>query len=147
MPVVELRLGQDDAELKKVVLRLPQVFSLSVEANVLPSLAALQSRLGLDDAELKKVVLGQPAVLSYSVEVNLLPKLAFLQRELGLSDETLSEHILRMPAILGYSLEGRYKPRVELCRELGLPAESMVLSYITKKPDDFEALCRRAASG
>ena len=94
------------------------------------------------------MVLRLPAALSYSVEANVLPKLAYLQRELGLSDETLSEHIVRMPAILGYSLEGRYKPRVELCRELGLPAESMVLNYITKKPDDFEALCkRRAASG
>ena len=100
-------LGLSDAEFKKVVIRLPSVLGYSVEANVLPSLAALQSRLGLSDAELIKVVLRTPPVLGLSVEVNVLPKLDFLQRELGLSDETLREHVVcveRIPLLRRNSL-------------------------------------------
>ena len=124
-----------------MVLGLPTVLGLSVEANVLPSLAALQERLGLSEAELKKVVLRMSSVLGYSVEANVLPTLEFLQRELGLSDESLHERIVGNPVMLGYSIEKRLRPRVELCRKRGLPAEDMLFRYHSKTPEDFEALC------
>ena len=129
-----------------MVLRLPLALGLSVEANVLRSFAALQSRLGLSDEEIKKVVLVAPAVLSLSVEANVPPKLDFLQRVLRLSDETLRERVVRTPVILSDRLEDRLRPRVELSKELGLPVEHMLFSSYTKKPDDFEAPCRRLAS-
>ena len=46
--------------------------------------------------------------------------------------------------ILGYSMERRLRPRVELCKEMGLPAERMLFSFHSKKPEDFEAACMRA---
>ena len=75
------------------MLRLPAVLGYSVEENVLPSLAALQSRLGLSEAELKKVVLMIPTVLSLSIE-NLLPKIDWLQRETNLSDDELRHKLV-----------------------------------------------------
>ena len=93
-------LGLHDAELKDVVLWSPAVLGVRVEANVLPSLAALQSRLRLSDAELNIVVLRMATVLGYSVETNLFPKIDFLQRELGLSDETLRERVLDKPVMI-----------------------------------------------
>jgi protein-disulfide isomerase len=80
-----------------------------------------------------------------SVEANVVPKLDFLQRELGLSDETLRERVVGNPVFVGYSVEGRLRPRIKLCRELGLPVERMLFSYHSRTPDYFEALCRRAA--
>ena len=50
-----------DAQLQKVVVRWPAVLGLSFEANVVPSLAALQSRLQLSDSQLQKVVFTKSA--------------------------------------------------------------------------------------
>ena len=83
--------------------------------------------------------------LGYSFDRNLAPKLDYLQRELGLSDESLRERVVGSPVILETSLKGRLKPRVELCKKLGLPAERMLFSYLESKPDDFKVLCQRAA--
>merc|ERR1712066_1220795 len=52
-----------EAELKKMVSRLPQVLGLSMGENVLPMLETLKERLGLSEAELKKMVLRIPQVL------------------------------------------------------------------------------------
>ena len=83
-----------------MVLRLPTVLGYSIEANVLPSLAALQERLGLSEAELRKVVLRLPAVLGYSIEGNVLPSLAALQARLGLSEAELRKVVLGRPQVL-----------------------------------------------
>ena len=48
------------------------------------------------------------------------------------------------PQILGYSVERRLRPRVELCKEMGLPAERMLFSFHSLKPEDFETACMRA---
>ena len=76
---------------------------------------------------------------------NVLPTIDFLQRELGISDKLLRERILVTPVILGYSIERRLRPRVKLCRELGLPVERMLFSFHSSKPEDFDAACARAS--
>ena len=63
-----------------------------------------------------------------SIEGNVLPTIDFLQGELGLSDKRLRERIVGFPAILSYSIERRLRPRVELCNEMGLPAERMLFN-------------------
>ena len=142
---LQARLGLSEAELRKVVLGRPPVLGLSIEDNVLPSLAALQARLGLSEAELRKIVLRLPPVLGLSIEDNVLPTIDFLQRELGISDKELRERILVTPVILSYSIERRLRPRVKLCKELGLPVERMLFSFHGSKPEDFDAACVRAA--
>ena len=107
---LEARLGLNEAELKKVVLRLPSVLGVSVDDTVLPKLAALQERLCLNEAELKKLVLSLPAVLGYSTEANVLPSLAALQSRLDLSEAELKKLVLSLPAVLGYSIVANVLP-------------------------------------
>ena len=80
-------LDLSDAELKKVVMKLPSVLSLSVEDNLAPTLEWLQTRLELDEAQLGKVVLTSPPLLGLSIEDNLAPKLQWLQTRLELDAE------------------------------------------------------------
>ena len=77
LDAVQAQLGLSDAELKKVVLRLPPIIGYSFEGNIKPTLDALQAQLGLSESELKKVVLHQPSIMSCSVENTLIPNLAF----------------------------------------------------------------------
>jgi mTERF domain-containing protein len=98
---LQTRLGLDEAELKRVVMKWPPVLGLSYEDNLEPSLAKLQERLGLKEAELKKVVLRLPSVLGYSYEDNLEPSLAKLQERLGLSEPELKKVVLSLPAVRG----------------------------------------------
>ena len=87
--LLQHRLSLTEAELRKLVLRLPVVLGLSYEQKVEPSLNSLQTRLMLSDAELKKVVLLLPSALVYSWEAKLEPSLAAIQQRLQLSDEEL----------------------------------------------------------
>ena len=122
---------------------LPNIRDKLTESEMQCMCEALQARLGLSEAELRKVVLGLPPVLGLSVEGNVLPTIDFLQGELGLSDKRLRERIVGFPAILSYSIERRLQPRVELCNEMGLPAERMLFNFASRKPEDFDAACAR----
>jgi len=123
---LQSRLGLSEEELKKVALALPAVLSPSMEANVLPLLAALQSRLGLSEAELKKVVLIWPAVLGLSIEANVLPSLAALQSRLELSDVELKNMVVRLPSVLSYSIEANVLPKLDwLQQELKLSVDAL----------------------
>jgi len=135
---LQARLGLSEAELRKVVVRLPAVLGCSYEANVEPSLAKLQARLGLSEAELRKVVVTLPSVLGYNYEANLAPKLDFLQVELNVSLEVLREQVLAVPARLGYSLAKRYQPRLKACQCVAADP-MMVLSRIKMTDERFRA--------
>ena len=106
-------LDLSDAELKKVMMRSPQVLGLSVEATLEPKLDWLQDRLDLDAAQLKKMVLRLPAVLSRSVEDNFSPRLDWLQMRLDLDDAGLRMMVLQKPAVLGYSIEDKMVPKLD----------------------------------
>ena len=54
---------------------MPSVLSYSSEANIEPSLEALQHRLDLTDADLRKIVVRLPAVLGLRFDANIDPKL------------------------------------------------------------------------
>ena len=113
---LQQRLDLSEAELKRVVLRLPSVLGYSF-ANLEPKLAALQQRLGLSEAELKKVVLGRPTTLGNSFEESLEPSLAALQQRLGLSEAELKKVVLGLPAVLGLSFEKNLLPKLDFLQE------------------------------
>ena len=119
--VLQARLGLTKVELKTLVVRNSPVLGNSIEATVLPRLAALQVRLGLSEAELKKLVLQHPKTLGYNIEYNVLPSLAVLQARLGLSEAELKRMVLRWPVILGISTEDNLLPSLAaLQARLGL---------------------------
>ena len=100
-----------DAELKRLVMRNPQVLGLSVKSNIEPKIDWLQSRLDLDAVQLRKIVL-QPRVLGYNIEDNIAPKLDWLQKRLALDAGQLRK-IVRLPAVLGYGVEDNMAPKLD----------------------------------
>jgi len=87
---LQARLELSDAELKKVVLRLPQVLSLSFEANIELKLAFILTKFHLTPDELRECVVANSVLLSYSLEQRYQPRVA-LASSLGVvgSRETL----------------------------------------------------------
>ena len=90
----------DDGELRKLVLRLPPVLSLSVDDNIAPSLQALQALLGVDEAELGKLVRRTPSLIAYD-STRVEDKLAALA-ELFNGTDTAVAMARREPALLTY---------------------------------------------
>ena len=88
LAALQSRLGLSEAELKKVVLRLPPVLSYSFEANLLPKIDWLQRETNLSDDELRHKLVSQPAMLSYSLRDRLQPRAALCD-ELGVSRSLL----------------------------------------------------------
>ena len=124
-------LDLSDAELKKVVMRLPSLLSYKVEANV-PKLDWLQKRLDLDDAGLRKVVLGLPPLLGLSVEDNMAPRLDWLQTRLELDEEELKKMVVAFPALLCYSVEANIQPKLGFFEEeLGLSPSEVRASIVS----------------
>jgi len=120
------RLTLSDAELTRVVRRLPQVFGYSYERKVAPSLEALQDRFAISDVELKKAVMSWPSLLSLSYENNVAPSLEALQSCLGLSDAEVRRVFLYFPAVAGYSFEKKVRPSLsDLGRRLSLEDEQL----------------------
>jgi len=114
-------LDLSDAELKRLVMRSPQVLGLSVKNNIKPKIDWLQSRLDLDAGQLRKIVLRLPAGLGYSVEDNMAPKLDWLQGRLDLDEEELKKMVVVHPHLLGYSIEDNLEPQLGFFEEeLGL---------------------------
>ena len=132
---LQSRLDLDAAQLRKIVLRHPQMLGLSVES-MESSLDWLQRRLGLDEAGLRKMVLRLPSLFNYSVEDNLAPKLDFLAREIGLSRAELRDWVVKVSSLLSRSLANRYRPRLEACRAAGVDARR-VLSYASQTDETF----------
>ena len=88
LTALQSRLGLNEAELRKVVLRLPAVLGYSFEANVLPKLDFMQRELRLSDETLRERVVCNPVILGYSLEGRLRPRVE-LCRELGLPVERM----------------------------------------------------------
>ena len=77
-----------EAELKKVVLRLPPVLSYSFEANLLPKIDWLQRETNLSDDELRHKLVSNPVMLGYSLRDRLQPRAALCD-EFGVSRSLL----------------------------------------------------------
>ena len=134
------KLGLSDADLRKLVLRVPTVLTLNMDKNVNPKLDWLQERLDLSRDELKKICLTLPATLAYSVDKNLEPKLSYFEHELGMSPREIRSKIISMPARLGYSIEKRYRPRLAAIRATAGADPAAVIDRIRAADAEF---CKR----
>jgi mTERF domain-containing protein len=113
---------------------MPQIIGCSFEANIKPTLDAVQGRLGLSDAELRKMVRRTPQIIGYSFEGNIKPTLDAVQGHLGLSDAELRKMVRNNPQIIAYSFEGNTKPKFDwLQQALGLDSAQLV-ELLQKQP-------------
>jgi len=74
---VQLHLQLSQAELKKVVLRLPSIIGFNFDSNTRPKMVWLQQSLGLDKKQLHALVRKQNTLLGGSLQKTLIPNLAF----------------------------------------------------------------------
>ena len=123
---LQAMLALSDADLRKILLRVPDVVDLSFFSNVQPTLLALQQLLGLSDVELKTVLVGHPTLLTYSFEENIRPTCLALEALLGLTRAELRAVIIRWPQGIGYSFEENVRPSLAaLRRALDLSAADL----------------------
>jgi len=112
LAAVQEHLELSDAELRKMVLREPQIIGYSFESNIKPTLAAVQEHLELSDAELRKMVLSMLAIIGYSFEANNKPKLGWLQDSLGLDKKQLLLLVQKQGTLFGSSLQNTLIPNL-----------------------------------
>ena len=101
-------------DIAKVVTRLPQILSYSIEDTLQPHVDYLKE-LGVTD--IGKVVTRHPQILSLSIEDTLQPHVDYL-KELGVTD--IAKVVTRLPNILAYSIENNLQPHVDYLKELGV---------------------------
>merc|ERR1712194_896737 len=94
----------DDAELRKMIQRLPSLLYRDGDANLKPKLNWLQQRLGLNDAATSNMIQKLPSLLSCNIDTNLKPTLNFYVDALGDEEEAL-RMVIPDPSLLGYSLK------------------------------------------
>ena len=109
---LQARLDLDAAQLKKIVVRHPQMLRLSVES-MESSYDWLRRRLDLDDVGLRKLVLRLPSLLGNSVEANIAPTLEWLQTRLDLDAVQLKYVVVTLPQLLSLSVEDNLAPKLD----------------------------------
>ena len=108
-------LGLSDAELRRVVLRVPEVLAYS---GVAAAAASLKTRLGLDAATFKKkVVLRLPQALGLRYDADVAPELDALKAGLGLDESELRALVLCAPQVLGLKYDADVAPKVAALTE------------------------------
>ncbi|GLJ48067.1 hypothetical protein SUGI_1014910 [Cryptomeria japonica] len=104
------RCGCSEVQIAKIMLKRPQIISISAERILEPKIKLLED-FGFQGETLAKLLASYPYILSVSLENDLLPKMEFL-KNLFRSQEFLVQFLLRTPSIFGYTLEKTLKPSV-----------------------------------
>ena len=94
-------LGLEDAEIKRIARRVPEVLSYSA-ARVKAAAQALQRNLALDDVTLrKKVILRLPQSLGLRYDLDVAPTFDLLRNDYDFADEDIRTLVLGAPQLLG----------------------------------------------
>jgi len=113
MREIQDAVGLTDAELKRIVSRVPQINEYSAaEAKI--CMSKLKDRLALSDVEFKKkIVLRLPQCLGYNFDSDIDPSLAILQDELKMTDGELKSLVLKCPQIIGLDYSNDVKQKIK----------------------------------
>ena len=99
-----------------VVMKMPQILSLSLAAHIQPRMAYYQERLLLSDNEMLKIFEECPEFLQYSIIKDIRYRVKYLMR-IGLSlEEVAKSVILECPQVLGSTYHTEIYPRLEFLR-------------------------------
>ncbi|KAL8129143.1 hypothetical protein V2J09_018298 [Rumex salicifolius] len=128
-----LSVGVKHNDIKKMLLRQPQILEYTVKNNLKVHVAFLVS-LGIPDSRIGRIVAAAPSFLSYSVENSLRPTVRYLIEEVGIQEKDLSKVIQLSPQILVQRVDISWTDRYNfLKKELGAPRDSIV-KMVTKHP-------------
>ena len=106
---LRVRLTLNQGQLWTFIKRAPKILCYSIEDNLEPSLADIQSSLDLSGKELTKMIVRTPGVLHHGLSADLLAsRFLFLQDVLNIDEddlESLRKVVMECPGLLVWSKE------------------------------------------
>ncbi|KAK9155349.1 hypothetical protein Sjap_002829 [Stephania japonica] len=128
-----LSVGVKRKDVRKILLRQPQILEYTVESN-LKSHVMFLTNLGIRDSRIGQIITAAPSLFSYSVDQSLKPTVRYLIEEVGIKNTDLGKVIQLSPQILVQRIDVSWKSRFAfLSRELGAPRDKIV-KMVTKHP-------------
>ncbi|XP_047335967.1 transcription termination factor MTERF9, chloroplastic-like [Impatiens glandulifera] len=128
-----LSVGVKHKDIRKILLRQPQILEYTVENNLKLHVAFLES-LGIPNSRLGQIITVTPSLFSYSVENSLRPTVKYLLDEVGINKSDLGKVVHLSPQILVQRIDNSWTMRYSfLSKELGASKDSVV-KMVTKHP-------------
>lgn len=128
-----MSVGVKHKDIRKILMRQPQILQYTVESNLKSHVAFLAS-LGIQDSRIGQIITATPSIFSYSVENSLKPTVRYLIEEVGIKKSDLSKVVQLSPQILVQRIDNSWNARYRfLSKELGAPRDNIV-KMVTKHP-------------
>nr|XP_043607841.1 transcription termination factor MTERF9, chloroplastic isoform X2 [Erigeron canadensis] len=128
-----MSVGVKSKDIKKILMRQPQILQYTVESNLKSHVAFLVS-LGIQESRIGQIITATPSIFSYSVENSLKPTVRYLIEEVGIKESDLSKVVQLSPQILVQRIDNSWNSRYRfLAKELGAPRDNIV-KMVTKHP-------------
>ncbi|KAK1274132.1 hypothetical protein QJS04_geneDACA022200 [Acorus gramineus] len=128
-----LSVGVKHKDIKKILLRQPQILEYTVENNLKAHVAFLAS-IGIPDSRVGQIIAAAPSLLSYNVEHSLKPTVRYLIEEVGIKGTDISKVVQLSPQILVQRIDNSWTSRYGfLSKELGASRENIV-KMVAKHP-------------
>lgn len=128
-----LSVGVKHTDIRKIILRQPQILQYTVENNLKSHVAFLCS-LGIPSSRIGQIITATPSLFSYSVENSLKPTVKYLLDEIGIQENDISKVVQLSPQILVQRIDNSWNTRLSfLMKELDAPRQSIV-KMVTKHP-------------
>ncbi|XP_049399087.1 transcription termination factor MTERF9, chloroplastic [Solanum stenotomum] len=128
-----LSVGVKHKDIRKIILRQPQLLEYTVENNLKSHVTFLTS-LGIPDSRIGQIITATPSLFSYSVENSLKPTVTYLLEEVGIEKNDLAKVVQLSPQILVQRINTSWTSRFNfLTRELNAPRDSIV-KMVRKHP-------------
>lgn len=128
-----LGVGVKHEDIKRVVVRQPQILGYTVEKNMMSRVIFLLS-IGIPESRIGQIITIVPSLFSYSVEHSLKPTIRYLVEEVGIKESDVSKVVQLSPQILVQKIDISWTSRMSfLSKELGAPRENIV-KMVRKHP-------------
>ncbi|KAJ6770133.1 CGI-12 PROTEIN-RELATED [Salix purpurea] len=128
-----LSIGVKHRDIKRILLRQPQILEYTVESNLKSHIAFLM-HLGIPNSRIGQIIAAAPSLFSYSVENSLKPTVRYLVEEVGINEKNICKVVQLSPQILVQRIDISWNTRyLFLSKELGASRDSVV-KMVTKHP-------------
>lgn len=128
-----LSVGVKHRDVKRIILRQPQILEYTVENNLKSHVAFLMG-LGIPSSRVGQIIAAAPSLFSYSLENSLRPTVRYLVEEVGINEKDLGKVVQLSPQILVQRIDISWNTRyIFLSKELGAPRDSVV-KMVKKHP-------------
>ncbi|XWS51780.1 hypothetical protein CRYUN_Cryun11dG0012300 [Craigia yunnanensis] len=128
-----LSVGVKQRDIRRILLRQPQILEYTVENNLKSHVAFLMG-LGIPNSRIGHIIASAPSLFSYSVENSLKPTVRYLIEEVGIKENDLGKVVQLSPQILVQRIDISWNTRyMFLSKEIGAPRDSIV-KMVKKHP-------------